>query len=70
MGHYSYKDVIYRKDFIEAIPEWIEDYNNTYTSEEPCEYENDNGDAWRVCTFLLNKKDNEIERLKVKANET
>lgn len=59
MAAYAYKSVMFREDFIAAIPR--------YEAHEKAVYEGDNsydGDAWYVVEFLLNEKDTEIARLR------
>ena len=59
MAAYAYKSVMFREDFMAAIPR--------YESKEGVEFEGTcdmDGDAWYVAEFLLNEKDAEIARLK------
>lgn len=69
MGSYSYKDVMFRDDFIAAKPRW--EAANTYPG-HVCEYDGDagyDGDGWRVAEFLLDEKDARIEQLEAALRE-
>ena len=58
MAYYSYKTVVYRKDFQEAI--------TAFEEREKCKCDDDpnySGDYWHVAALLLDQKDDRIAEL-------
>ena len=64
MAYYNYKRVANRADFISATVEWSEQTGEEF--EGTADYD---GDIYCVAEFLLDKKDEEIARLRAELAE-